>query len=82
MAKARKPGGSTSGEPAARNGRTTIRGPAKAGAAGRAADTLTSKLLGTDELSVCPSILSKLPNTHCGRRPGIDLQRDTDPPRM
>ena len=52
MAKSRRPRREESSQPAARNSRTTVSGPAEAGSAAAAADALAGKLVGTDELSV------------------------------
>ena len=52
MAKSRRPRREESSRPAARNSRTTVSGPAEAGSAEAAVDTLAGKLVGTDELSV------------------------------
>ena len=52
MAKSRRPRREESSRPATRNSRTTVSGPADAGSAEAAVDTLAGKLLGTDELSV------------------------------
>ena len=52
MAKSRRPRREESRRLATRNSRTTVSGPADAGSAEAAVDTLASKLLGTNELSV------------------------------
>ena len=52
MAKSRRPRLEKSGRPATRNSRTTVSGPPEVGFSEAAVDTLASKLLGTDELSV------------------------------
>ena len=52
MAKSRRPRREESSQPAARNSRTTVSGPAEAGSAAAAVDALAGKLVGTDELSV------------------------------
>ena len=48
----RRPRREESSQPATRNSRTTVSGPADAGSADAAADMLAAKLVGTDELSV------------------------------
>ena len=52
MAKSKRPRREESSQPAARNSRTTVSGPADAGAADAAVDVLAAKLVGTDELAV------------------------------
>ena len=52
MAKSRRPRREEPGRPATRNSRTTVSGPAEAGSADAAVDTLAGKLLGTNELAV------------------------------
>ena len=52
MAKSRRPRREESSQPATRNSRTTVSGPAEAGSAEAAVDALAGKLVGTNELSV------------------------------
>ena len=52
MAKSRRPRREESSQPAARNSRTTVSGPADTGSAEAAVDALAGKLVGTDELSI------------------------------
>ena len=52
MAKSKRPHREESSQPAARNSRATVSGPAGAGSADTTADVLAAKLVGTDELAV------------------------------